>query len=365
MAYSRAVFTAAVTVALSLAALPGLTYPIAPRTLWDLAAEAERVVLARVVVVSHGFALLVAFEDMETSVAQLRVLETWKGVTTRTVSVDFTPGFVCPAPDRYLEGETVLAFLESGESRTRGITDAQARKKLAKKWSGRWFTVALSYGTLYPDPEAVPAMRQLVAEALRLQSQGAVSDADRRQWLVRAAAEPATRWHGLYGLSRQSDAMHSFYDRREAPLDLVSSLTSVERWTLARAFCADPLLDQTVPMMLRVLAGHRDRAVDFTALAAIETALGDEPVPFWVHEAVPLVAARFGPGAPAERSTPAKMDGPDGDFTDDPLFRRMDRDDGDLRRLWAEARVRLGLPIAPRLPRSTQRVRAVGGDTPP
>jgi hypothetical protein len=59
------------------------------------------------------------------------------------------------------------------------------------------------------------------------------------------------------------------------------------------------------------------------------------------------------------------MDGPDGDFTDDPLFRRMDRDDGDLRRLWAEARVRLGLPIAPRLPRSTQRVRAVGGDTPP
>jgi len=342
-------------------AAAGLTYPIAPRTLWDLAAEAERVVLARVAEVSHRS----GEDDFASSVARLHVLETWKGAATPSVAVAFMEGFVCPAPDRYVEGETVLAFLESGETRARAISDDGQRRTLAGRWSGQWFTVGLSYGTLYPDPEAVPTLRQLVAEALQLQSHRSVRDRDRRQWLVRAAAEPATRWHGLYGLSRDTDSMHSFYDRRPPPPDLAASLTLEERSTLASAFCKAPLLDHTVPMMLKILADHPDREVDLVAVAAVESALEEKTLPFWVQEAMPLVLGRFGEVAKGKRRERGEKDGGDCDFTDDPLFRSMESNDDEIRRAWGEARARLGLPFVARLPRPARRVRGVGDDTPP
>ena len=56
---------------------------------------------------------------LDRDVAVLRVLETWKGPLTRQVTVHFSSNLICPAPPRYVEGETVLAFLERGETQVR------------------------------------------------------------------------------------------------------------------------------------------------------------------------------------------------------------------------------------------------------
>lgn len=337
----------------------GSAYPIAPRSLWDLAFESERVVVARVEGVSHRVA---GDDHFETSVARLRVLETWKGTSMPAVEVTFTEGLICPAPDRYIEGETVLAFLESGQARLSRMADSKSRQELADKWSGRWFTVALSYGTLYPEPEELPVFRQLVAEALKLQSRGPVPDADRKHWLVKAASNPATRWHGLYDLMRNADPIHSYYDHRPAQADLAASLTGEERATLADAFVKAPLLDHTVPMMLRVLANHPDSQVDLVGLAVVDTALAEEEVPFWVHEAMPLVRARFGEvPKPPKRARNKK----DCDLGADPLLRSIERTDAETRRAWSQARERLGLPSVALLPHLARRIRGVGATTPP
>ena len=216
----------------------------------------------------------------------------------------------------------------------------------------------------YPEPEEVPVFRRLLAEAVELQARKAVPEGDRRRWLVRAAADPATRWDGLYDLSRDSDPTHAFYDSRPAQRGLVGALTADERATLAAAFAKAPLLDRTVPMMLKVLAGHPDRDVDLTALAAVDTALAAERMPFWVHEAMPLVLARFGEVLPRPAKC-AKKDKRDCDFLDDPLLRSMERTDAQMRLDWAAARQRLGLPVVDLLPLSPRRIRGVGAATPP
>jgi hypothetical protein len=354
----RRTFIAAVSIVLGCSAA-GSAYPIAPRTLWDLAQEAELVVLAYVDSVTRG---ATSVDDFDSSVAHLRVLESWKGGRHAAVDVSFTEGLICPAPARYVEGEIVLAFLESGEARARGIEKKSERRRWAENWAGRWFTVALSYGTLYPEPDEVPVFRRLLTEAVELQARASVPERDRRRWLLRAAVEPATRWHGLYDLSRESDPMHAFYDRRPAQRGL--ALAADERATLAAAFAKAPVADGTVPMMLKVLSGHPDREVDLTGLAAVDTALAADQVPYWVHEAMPLVLARFGEMPPRPAKC-AKKDKRDCELLDDPLLRAMERTDVQARRDWAEARQRLGLPAVDPLPLSRRRVRGVGAATPP
>lgn len=331
-------------------------YPIAPRTLWDLVGEAERVVLARVDVVTRAAGNDGAFQG---STARLEILETWKGPPGSSVEVSFFGGMICPAPDRYIEGETVLAFLESGEARLAEIKEAKERDTFAERWSGRWFTVALSYGTLYPEPEAVPVFRELVADALELRAHGPVPEAERRRWLVRAAVDPATRWHGLYDLARDADTVHSFYDHRPASPDV--GLASEDLARLAGAFHDDPALDNTVPMMLKVLAGYPSRDVDLAGLAAVETALSEKKVPYWVHQAILLVRARFGdvPQKPKRKKGKGECN-----FADDPLLRSLDMSDDEVRREWAQTRQRLGLPSVAPLPRRPRPYRGVGGDTP-
>ena len=91
--------------------------PIVP-TSWGLVGEAELIVLARV----ESVEVAIPTDDFDDSgylylrdVAILRVLETWKGESRTEVRVQFRSG-----PFAVLrEGEVVLAFLESGETRAR------------------------------------------------------------------------------------------------------------------------------------------------------------------------------------------------------------------------------------------------------
>lgn len=107
--------------------------------------------------------------------------------------MEFPAGLICPAPPVYVKGRDVVAFLD--------------------RYQGKWFTVGLSYGTLYPeDRNQLEDLRVMVRQAVTLQAKGRVPGKDRLDWLVEAAIRPGTRWHGLYELRPGSDELHSYYD---------------------------------------------------------------------------------------------------------------------------------------------------------
>lgn len=398
-------------VALSLLAWPGgaAAYPISPVSLWQLVAQADLVVIARVERVGTGepadpdAAITAGFFDRDTAV--LRVLETWKGSPLAEVRVSFGSSVICPAPPRYVEGEIVLAFLERGETRMANWREAErqlaARGRSAEgedgesgaeiaadetedpdggpvsspeekaaeaveherqvaqyeAWAaGRWFTVGLSYGTLYPDAGDRPTYRALVDQAVRLQAAGTVAEEDRREWLVSAAERRATRWQGLYDLAPSTDALHSFYDRPDRR-EQAQPLSAGELERLARGFVAEPSVDGTLPMMLALLSGDPDREVDRAAAAAIEAALRMERLPWWFPDAMARVFARFGDADPARRMGVDAVD-----CEGLPIWSRVDAKA--LPGIWEEARRELRIPDVRPAAIPDARVRGVGGETP-
>ena len=120
---------------------------------------------------------------------------------------------------------------------------------------GRWFTIGLSYGTLYPDAEDVPAFRELVRAAEALQSAGPVTEEARREWLVRAAERRATRWHGLYELAPSTDVLHFFYD--SSGREPGARPLAAELGRLARGFVKEPVGRRDPSHDARALRGSR------------------------------------------------------------------------------------------------------------
>jgi hypothetical protein len=388
---------------------PARAYPIPPVPLWGLSEQADSIVVARVKKVEEHRATQQEMNDpqadpWERDVAVLTIVETWKGNPLRQVRVNFTASMMCPAPPRYIEGSTVLAFLERGETLVRHVREERARlaaererlkaqavepdptssraagetgeendaasgeeetdtsqwaeqeRRWEERQTGRWLTVGLSYGTLYPEPADLPVYRDLVREAARLQSRGRVPDSARREWYLRAAERRATRWHGLYELAPATDALHSFYDT-SGRTGGDPGLSSRELDRLARGFVREPSFDNTLPMALSLFSGYASREVDRAAVSVIEALLARNTFPWWTREAMAQVLARY---ADPDARARVGLDEPD---CEEPLgCTRIDPPA--LPGIWREARRQLGIPdVAPaRIP--TRRVPGVGGETP-
>ena len=318
-----------------------LAYPIPPVTLWDLVSQADTIVLATVEnerSVDRGR----DDTDWNDTVAVLSVQEAWKGKAAGRLQVPYPRGMICPAPPRYEAGLTVLAFL------------AHDRK-------GARATVGLSYGTLYPEPGELPVFRELVRQAAAAQS--IKNDADRERarvdWQVRAAGEVPTRWHGLYALAPDGDALHSFYDGRNKSSP---ALTPAHVEQLAHAFVAAPALDFTLPMMLRILDGHPSPAVDETAVAATDTVLAANDPPYWAADLMALTLRRLGKSPPLG---PSRAQGDQDALERDPLLGGLDIDAPKLRAQWSALRKQL--PFAHRTldPPPNAGVHRTGATTPP
>jgi hypothetical protein len=314
-------------------------YPIPPVTLWDLVEKADTIVLATVES-EHPIDKGADDRSWTDTIAELSVAESWKGKPDKRIEVPYPAHLICPAPPRYENGLTVLAFLARDEK-------------------GAYQTVGFSYGTLYPELPEVPLFRELVRRAETAQ---ALADAGAREtarvdWLVRAASAPATRWHGLYALAPAADAVHSYYDGRK---QRSITLTPAQLDSLARAFVASPVVDVSLPMMLKVLSGHADAAVDETAVAAVDTVLDFKRPPYWTPELVALTLQRLGKTLPGIRRVRKKTD-----LGSDPLLGGSDFDAPKMRSRWAE--VRKAQPFARRtldLPPNSG-VGRTGPSTPP
>ena len=330
-------------------------YPIPPRTLWSLVDDAELIVVAKVEEAGRmafppdTYAELAFAPDGRGGshrphfgigdLYHLRVVETWKGPDAPVVEVDNDDNTICPAPGRFVPGETVLAFLSGNR--------------------GSWFATHRSYGTLYPTGEGLAVFRSLVRSRLAMLARGKVTDKERHAWLLEAASHSATRWHGLYELTNVYDEAHRYYDReRSGTSSKAIPMTSAERRALAKAFVEDPTADSTLAMLLHIVACVRDPAFDATVVNVLDHAVTEEDSAYWLTEVLPLVAKRFGLEPP--NLSDDDLDGAD-PLASDPLFKRRKATTD----AWLQLRQNIRIPEARVRPKPTSRVHGVGSNTPP
>lgn len=325
-------------------------YPIPPVTLWQLAKDADVVVLAQVIRVDspeRGDG-----DHFARDTAHLKVHELWKGDAYGSIEVAFGRGVICPAPPRYEPGETVLAFLHRGATALADwgldANSADARRTAARL-TGRYVTVGLSYGTLYPRDEELPFLRDLVADALALQSRPTLPEGEGRAWHVRAASRRVTRWQGLYGLmTGPRDALA----RHDWPRPSSATPSADERREVMRGFIEEPSADDTVAMTLK-FAGHQpEPEFDRAVLGQIERVLAGDEGAYWLPDAMRAVLERFG-SKDAERDLRFKE--PDDYRPPHPKA---------LRAAWRKARVLYEVPEVPPAAAPPSEMSGVGGLTP-
>lgn len=304
---------------------PAGAYPIPPATLWDQAGAAEVIVLAEVLSVSQP---VCDGDSFCPRVAELRVIESWKAAAPGRLQVPFVE-YICPAPARFETGERVLTFL--------------------KREKGDWSVVNLSYGTLYPTDQELPVIRARVTEAAILQATG-VSDSEKIEWHLRAAADPATRWDGLFFLNAEGDSLHGYYDRGTHPSQR-QRLAPEQLQKLADSFVARPALDRTFPMMLALLDRVESASVTQLAIDAIEGLVKESPPPWWTVDTIGWTLRRLS----------------------DPKFEQHVRllgepfstpNQAELTKAWRTIRIDLGLPEGTPLKREDRGKRGVGSNTP-
>ena len=303
-------------------------YPIPPQTLWQVAAEAQSIVVAEV----DSVDLVEMDEDSWVSaIAHLSVAGTLKGPPQHKMDVPYAANLICPAPPRYAIGETVVAFLDRRED--------------------QWRTVALSYGTLYPAADELEDVKTMIKAAVELQRNHRDTkklNKAKREWSVDAAVRPGTRWHGLYELYAASDPIRSYYDPAERP---TIRLSKSHREVLAEAFLSTPKMDATMPMMLQVLQRHKDPKIDEMALGTLEGLLLLEQPPWWTEELLLALLVRFGDPEP-EKYLESLGGG------------RQSDDVKALREFWIEIKHALSIPDVTPLSPELERHLPVGGQTP-
>lgn len=161
-------------------------YPIPPQALRMLTNESELIVSASV----EKIPLIKGEDGFNTGIVRLNILSVLKGAEgSRSIDVYYSPDMVCPAPPRYEEGATALAFL------------ARSRH------GPGYVTVGLSYGAKNLSNREINAYSARIRELIELERQPD-PNARRRQlveWLVRCAEEPATRWEGAFDLNNSHD----------------------------------------------------------------------------------------------------------------------------------------------------------------
>ncbi len=165
-------------------ALHCVAYPIPPRSLRQLYEDAELIVVAYV----QKTEIVERDDPWHIAKATLRIISCLKGAGQDVVVVYYNPHMVCPAPARFEEGTSVLAFLVPSE-----------------KEPG-YRTCSLSYGAKMLTGEELKAYLARIED---LKTIVAIDDEDLRvqkttEWLMKCVEEQATRWEGLLDLDRPS-----------------------------------------------------------------------------------------------------------------------------------------------------------------
>jgi hypothetical protein len=350
--------------------------------LWDWVRDAELIVLARVESIEIAAIPEEAGDagPRARDTAVLRILETWKGEHLSEVRVQFDAA----SPwSHYREGEVVLAFLESGETRAanalrsmgdvdtelllsygidpeeiREIQESAVRsreelRQFAEWATGRWLDLGpLSKEIDRPAESERDTLKELVELAIRLQKAGGDEQQAPREWLLAAAERRITRGESIDLLRFRTRGAPPFLveqDGEEAEISeeeeeeeeeaALEPLTHDELARLAAGFVREPGLDDTDADMLKVLADHPDAEVDRVAASVIEAGLLERPIPEWVPPLVAEVLRRYGD------DFSARIGRDDRDPRGRPIY--TGEGDNTLPTIWEVARRDLGIPAVP------------------
>lgn len=220
-------------------------YPINPRPLRKLIMESEFIIVGEVQKIDTAS----AYDNKHSifshfSVATILVNQVVQGnIQQKTIKVRFYPYMTCPAPARYREGTTVLAFLDE---------------------EGDYFgTHALSYGSKTLEEQDLKIYLQRIIEMQKIQQ---IPDTiqQRQQtvdWLVRCTEHQATRWEGIYELSPESDFM-SYYDYDPSE-SFKYSLKPEQKAKLKKIILQDDKITyEDLGMVDLVMLGNEDEMLD-------------------------------------------------------------------------------------------------------
>lgn len=190
-------------------------YPITPQTLRKLIESSQYIVIATVDNPEPEGEPVKYFDKTKNDtvsvymmtlggdgLADLYIKEILKGKPSDLhIQVTYEASMICPAPARYPDKKTVIAFLYKEDT------------------SSTYKTVGLSYGSKIIDSEEeLNSYRTRIfeyLEILRMTSKIKRNEAT-IEWLVKCSENKLTRWEGAYELSRKGD-FKSYYDRSKDP----------------------------------------------------------------------------------------------------------------------------------------------------
>jgi len=178
---------------IALAALASLTVfgKGITKTLMDLCRESELIVVAEVIRSTP----LRENNGPDEGCAVLKINTTVKGeADADTISCYYWTRIICPSPPNFIEGSTVLAFLNK-----RNDNDG-------------YYTLGDGFGAKTLSNEGLDIYLARIKEALNILKTSDRTDDEIIEWVVRCAEESVTRWEGVYELYRNSGMAKQFPD---------------------------------------------------------------------------------------------------------------------------------------------------------
>lgn len=246
-------------------------YPIPPQPLRKLCIESQFIVIATV----EGVDSVEGRDGFSEGKARLRVSSVLKGkINKPVIEVIYSPNMVCPAPPRYQQGSTVIAFLD----RSRGE---------------RFYTThGLSYGAKALSDTDLRIYTERIREILEIQKHGDSAEKEKQviEWLVRCAEEPATRWEGAYELSPAGDFM--FFYEREEPHNYAAKLNEDQKARLSEALFRSTTISREELCLINLLKDtERERLVPFI-LKYLKKVVDDPP--YYVEGLMAFISFNLG-----------------------------------------------------------------------
>jgi hypothetical protein len=259
----------------------------------------------------------------ENGAVVLKTLETWKGPRLADVRVNFG-GTLSSGGRRVQAGDSILVFLESGESQIRRSRETQAvaesasdessdgdapasgpgesprevslsQQEYVRHWEGhrlgRWFFSGPGTGVVDVRRSDPRPLRDLLAEAVNLQGESEAAGEAPVDWLIRAATVAEVREEAIRDLRMQLEQSESGQTDADAGKQ---RLAGEDLRRIAAAFTRDPGADSSVPELMSLLSGIEDDGFDRAVVSVIEAAVDAPQIPYWVPDAIRHLVVRYG-----------------------------------------------------------------------
>lgn len=221
------------TTVLLVAVLSSYSYPITPQPLRKLIKNSKYIVIAKVdnpvkpqkptKYFDKTTGDTVEIKRIPTDIdgkANLQIIEVLKGeISSSKITVNYQPGLICPAPPRYPDKKTVIAFLVKANS------------------ADTFHTYALSYGSkIMENDKELTAYKKRITEFMQIQKTIFKRKRKKKivEWLVKCAENKYTRWEGAYELDRRKAFMSNYDQSKDEKF--AKYLTDEQKQRLSNAF---------------------------------------------------------------------------------------------------------------------------------